>query len=63
MKEKNLSINSENKIIWQNNPIAIIKKGENYLNPEIEIITDEALPLEVQKRIRTIYKKLVVITI
>ena len=51
MKSENLSINQENRIIWLNNPIAIIKKGENYLNPEIEIITDEALPLDIQKEL------------
>jgi ATP-dependent RNA helicase SUPV3L1/SUV3 len=56
MKGENLSINSENRIIWLNNPIAIIKKGENYLNPEIEIITDEALPLEVQKELEQFTK-------
>jgi len=43
-KEKNLSIDSQNKIVWENNPIAKIKKGENYLAPEIEIIVDDALP-------------------
>ena len=42
MKEKNLSIDHENKIRWLNNPIAKIKKGENYLNPDIEIIADDA---------------------
>jgi len=51
MKDKNLSVDQENKIIWLNNPIAKIKKGENYLSPEIEIITDEALPLDIQKEL------------
>ena len=44
ISEKQLSLNSENKIIWKNAPIAKIKKGENYLNPDLEIITDDALP-------------------
>jgi len=56
MKGENLSINQENRIIWLNNPIAIIKKGENYLNPEIEIITDEALPLDIQKELERFTK-------
>jgi ATP-dependent RNA helicase SUPV3L1/SUV3 len=43
-----LSINQDNQIIWLNNPIAKIKKGENYLNPEVEIIADEALPLDIK---------------
>ena len=36
-------LNSESKIIWKNNPIARLKKGNDYLNPEIEIIADESL--------------------
>ena len=56
MEDKNLSISQENKIIWLNNPIAKIKKGENYLNPEIEIITDEALPLDVHKELELFTK-------
>ena len=38
-----IDINNENKIIWKNNPIARLKKGNNYLNPDIEIIADDAL--------------------
>jgi ATP-dependent RNA helicase SUPV3L1/SUV3 len=48
---ENLSINNVNKIIWLGNPIAKIKKGENYLIPEIEIIADEALPLDAHKEL------------
>ena len=51
IKEKNLSIELENKIFWQNNPIAKIKKGENYLSPTIEIIADDALPAEEGKEL------------
>ena len=57
IKEKNLSIDLENKIIWQNNPIAKIKKGENYLNPEIEIISDDSLPLDEKKMLEECLKK------
>ena len=56
IEDKNLSIVSENKIIWFNNPIARIKKGDNYLNPEIEIITDEALPLDIKKELELFVK-------
>ena len=56
IKEKNLSINFENKIIWENNPIAKIKKGENYLNPEIEIISDDALPEDQKKELEKCLK-------
>ena len=55
-KEKNLSINCENKIVWQNNPIAKIKKGENYMTPEIEIIADDALPADKKKKLEQCVK-------
>jgi ATP-dependent RNA helicase SUPV3L1/SUV3 len=38
-----IEINSENKIIWKSYPIARLKKGNDYLNPEVDIICDDAL--------------------
>ena len=55
-EEKNLSIGLENKIVWQNNPIAKIKKGENYLSPEIEVIADEVLTLDKKKELELCIK-------
>ncbi len=43
LSNTDLSINNENKIIWKNNPIARLKKGSNYLNPEFDIIADDSL--------------------
>ena len=43
LRTKEIKINDESKIIWKNPPIARLKKGNNYLNPEIEIIADDAL--------------------
>lgn len=56
IEEGNLSINLENKILWQNNPIAKIKRGENYLTPEIEVIADDSLPLEERKKLEQYIK-------
>jgi len=56
IKDDNLSIDQENKIIWLDSPIAKIKKGEDYLNPEIEIIADEALPLDIRKELENFIK-------
>ena len=39
-----IKINSESKITWKNNPIARLKKGNDYLNPEIDVIADDSLP-------------------
>ena len=38
-----LKVGNENKIIWKDNPIARLKKGNDYLNPEIELIADDSL--------------------
>jgi ATP-dependent RNA helicase SUPV3L1/SUV3 len=38
-----ININNENKITWKNNPIARLKKGNDYLSPEIDIIADDSL--------------------
>ena len=56
IKEKNLSIDSGDKIVWEKNPIAKIKKGDNYLNPEIEIIADDALPPDKKKELEQFIK-------
>ena len=56
IQEENLSIDNGNKIIWLGNPIAKIKKGENYLTPEIEIITDESLPLDAHRELERYIK-------
>ena len=41
-----IKINHENKILWKDNPIAWLKKGNDYLNPEIDIIADEVINIE-----------------
>ena len=44
IKDKKVILNEDHKIYWNENPIARIKKGENYLTPEVEIIADDSLP-------------------
>ncbi len=41
---KQISYESDNKIYWKKNIIAKIKKGSDYLSPNIEVIADDALP-------------------
>ena len=38
-----IDIDQQSKIVWKNYPIARLKKGNDYLNPEIEIIADDSL--------------------
>ena len=42
LKKGEIKLNND-KIIWKNNPIARLKKGNDYLNPEIDIIADDSL--------------------
>jgi len=43
VREKKIVLQNDNRIYWKENPIARIKKGDSYLNPEIEVISDDAL--------------------
>ena len=43
IEKKELEFKNDYKIYWKNNVVGKIKKGGNYLSPEIDIITDEAL--------------------
>ena len=43
MLNKKLLIGQVNKIIWNDYPIARINRGDDYLNPVIEIIADDSL--------------------
>ena len=41
--KKEIEIDDKNKIMWKNYPIARLKKGNDYLNPEIDIIADDSI--------------------
>ena len=43
LNKKEITINNQSKIIWKNHPIARLKKGNDYLNPEIDLIADDSL--------------------
>ena len=55
--KEEIEINNENKILWKNYPIAKLKKGSNYLNPEIDIIADESLNLDSKLKLITYLNK------
>jgi len=48
-----IKINNENKIIWKSYPIARLKKGNDYLNPEVDIICDDALNEESKSKLNS----------
>ncbi len=50
--KKEIELKNDYKIYWKDSVIAKIKKGKDYLSPEIEIIADEALVLEKLKELK-----------
>jgi ATP-dependent RNA helicase SUPV3L1/SUV3 len=57
IEHQKISIDVNSMIICKSNPIARLKKGHNYLNPEIEIIADESLELETKLKLEKFLKK------
>ena len=51
INKKEVELRNNSKIYWKENPIAKIKKGKNYLSPEVEIISDEALDVEAKEEL------------
>ena len=51
LKDNETLIYNDNKIIWKDNPIARLKKGKDYLNPEIDIIADDALSKDYESKL------------
>ena len=45
IKNKEIEFGLNYKIVWKDHPIAKIRKGNNYLHPEIDIIADENLAI------------------
>ena len=57
ISKPDIEINQDNKIIWKNNPVAVLRKGNNYLNPEIYIIADDALSDESKSKLNIFLNK------
>ena len=43
LSKAEIKLDNSGKILWKDNPIARLKKGNDYLNPDIDIISDDAL--------------------
>ena len=56
IKEQEISIDNQGKIIWRKNPVARLKKGHDYLSPEIEIIADESISQETKLKFEKFLK-------
>ena len=51
-----ISIDTNSKIIWKNSQIGKLKKGHDYLNPDIEVTADESLELETKLKLEKFLK-------
>ncbi len=52
-----ISLDKDSKIIWKKNPIARLKKGNSYLNPDIDIIADDSLNEESKSKLSIFLNK------
>jgi len=57
IEDQGITLESSGKLCWKSNQIAKLKKGYNYLSPEIEVIADESLELEAKLRLEEFLKK------
>ena len=56
MENKEIFLDENSKIIWKDNTIARLKKGNNYLNPDIEILADDSLDDFSKSKLETFLK-------
>ena len=56
IKDKDIDLKDDSKIYWRTNPIAKIKKGNDYLSPEIDLLADDALTSESKKELENFLK-------
>ena len=52
IKTEFFEINDDHKIYWNNYPIAYLTTGKNYLNPNLELLVDEAIDLESKEKLK-----------
>ena len=57
LSTSDIELNSESKITWKKNPIARLKKGNDYLNPDIDIIADDSLNEESKTKLISFLNK------
>ena len=57
LTKSEIKIDNESKIIWKDSPIARLKKGSDYLNPDIDIIADDSLNEESKSKLNIFLNK------
>ena len=56
ISKREIFLDEENKIVWKKEKIAKLKKGYEYLSPEIEIITDDSLDNDLKIKLELFLK-------
>ena len=56
IEKEEIYLNENNKIIWKDFSIGYLKKGHNYLNPDIEILADDTLDEEYKIKLENFLK-------
>tara|TARA_B110000211_G_C14081105_1_gene554546 strand:- start:629 stop:3094 length:2466 start_codon:yes stop_codon:yes gene_type:complete len=57
INKENISLNENNEIIWKDNKVGKLKRGHDYLSPEIEVITDESIEYDTKVKLENFLKK------
>ena len=52
VKSEDFNFQEDHKVYWLDNPIAFITKGKNYLNPNLELLVDEAIDQESKEKLK-----------
>ena len=55
--DEKIALENDGRIYWKKNPIAKIKKGANYLTPQIEIISDDSLEKQSEEKLEIFLKE------
>ena len=53
IKSDSFQLESDFKIYWMDSPIAYISPGNNYLNPKLELLVDEAIDEESKEKLKS----------
>ncbi len=57
IKSEVFRLDDDHKIYWMDSPIAYISKGKNYLNPQLELLVDEAIDAESKTKLKADLEK------
>ena len=57
VNSENFKLADDHKIYWMDNPVAYITRGKDYLNPKLELLTDESIDLESKEKLKNNLEK------